>query len=116
MVLARLEAQHQNEVQSLTDDGEQNLHSKKDDYEKEKIRIKEEETVLMSRYAVEKEKEEIIAEEVNLLNSRVTGMERRVAASEENLKKEKSKLDLTGAEVSERSEATKNYFIGARYP
>ena len=65
MVLTRLETQSASEVQGLTDDGEGNIDMKRDQYEKERVKVKEEETVMMSRYALEREKEDLAKEEVS---------------------------------------------------
>ena len=58
----------------------------------------------MGRFAAEHEKTTALQEEVSLLESRVVGMERRVASTEENMKVEKGKSDRVRRDCEARME------------
>ena len=88
MVIAKLEAQAKEERAGIEEAMEKQLNSLKGNLSVSENRAVEEEQVAMGRYAVDHEKTQILHEEVSLLESRVVGMERRVAITEENLKKE----------------------------
>ena len=88
MVIAKLEAQAKEERACIEEAMEKEVSSLKGNLSVSEDRAVEEEQVVMGRYAVDHEKSQILQEEVSLLESRVVGMERRVAITEESLKKE----------------------------
>ena len=70
-------------------------------------KAKEEESVIMSRYALEKEKDDLEQEECDLLLSRVTSLERRVASTEAHLKKERARVTHMKMECEVKLDKTK---------
>jgi hypothetical protein len=92
MVLAKLEAQAAEEKKTIESQVDSELESFEKVLAEGEQREKEAEQIVMGRYALDHEKAQILQEEVGVLESRVVGMERRVAESEGNLRDEKSRL------------------------
>ncbi|GMI13363.1 hypothetical protein TrVE_jg3004 [Triparma verrucosa] len=91
MVIAKLEAQAKQERMEICSAVEKTLQPYKSSLQTSEVKATEEEQLIMDRYAIDHEKAQLLQEEVALLESRVVGMERRVAITEDNLKSETSK-------------------------
>jgi hypothetical protein len=105
MVLAKLEAQTSEERNGIEGKVQSQLENYTMNLRKEEERLCQEEQTLMGRFAQEHEKVQSLQEEVSMLESRVVGMERRVASTEDNLKQERGKTNLVKTDCGMRMEA-----------